>query len=159
MDTIDEQLLTILQSNARTSNADIARRVGLAPSAIHQRLRKLEERGVVEGYAARVRPESVGCGLLAFVFLRTDETLGSFAAAEAVAALPEVLEVHDIAGEDCYLVKVRVRDTSALHALLRERIGAIPLVRSTRSVIVLKTILESSELAVKGSATRGLSAK
>ena len=118
----------------------------MAPSAILQRIRRLEERGVIRGYSARLDPEAVARGLVAYVFLRTGEPLGEPRAARAVAALPEVLELHDIAGDDCYLAKVRVADTEALHRLLRETIAAIPDVRSTRTVIVLKTFKESSEL-------------
>ena len=67
IDDVDEKILNILQENARTPNAEIARRVGMAPSAVLERLRKLEERGVIEGYAVRVRPKAVGLGLLAAV--------------------------------------------------------------------------------------------
>ena len=120
--------------------------VGMAASAVHQRLRKLEERGVVQGYAVRIDPDAVGCGLLAFVHLRTEEALGDSHVADALAAMPEVLELHDVAGEDCYLAKVRARDTAHLHALIRERIAGIGGVRSTSTTIVLKTIQESAAL-------------
>ena len=146
IDATDLRLLELLQQGARTSNADLAREVEMAASAVHQRLRKLEERGVVQGYAVRIDPDAVGCGLLAFVHLRTDEALGDSSVAEAVAALPEVLELHDVAGEDCYLAKVRARDTAHLHALIRERIAGIGGVRSTSTTIVLKTIHESATL-------------
>ena len=118
----------------------------MAPSAVFQRLRKLEEAGTIQGYAARVDPERVERGLLAFVHLRTDERLDDFGVPAALAAIPDVLEVHDIAGEDCYLVKVRCAGTDELHALIRERIGAVPGVRSTRTTIVLKTFLERTAI-------------
>lgn len=146
IDTTDLRIMDILQTDARTANAQIARRLNLAPSAIHQRIRKLEERGVIQCYTARVEPKSVRRGLLAFIHLQTDERLGDQAVAEEVARLSGVLEVHDIAGEDCYLLKVRVADTDDLHRLLRDSLAAIPGVRSTRTTIVLKTISERAAL-------------
>ncbi len=137
IDSTDADILKILQSNARTSNAEIARQVDLAPSAVFERIRKLKERGVIEGYSARVNPKAVDLPLLAFVFVRADETPGVDATGPKIAAIPEVLEVHDVAGEDCFLVKVRAADTEALGRLLRERFGRIDSITSTRTTIVL----------------------
>ncbi|HEX8184685.1 MAG TPA: Lrp/AsnC family transcriptional regulator [Blastocatellia bacterium] len=146
---IDKQILMILQENARTPNAEIARQVGLVPSAILERIRKLEERGVIQGYGARLNGRALGLGLLAFVLVRTDELSVEDEAAKALAKMPEVLEVHHIAGEDCFLVKVRTADTEALGRLLREQIGAIKSVRSTRTTIVLHTAKETGALPVQ----------
>lgn len=148
IDTIDRSVLELLQGNGRISTADIARRLDMAPSAILQRIRKLENRGVIEGYAARIEPAEVERGLCAYVWLKTDETLGDPQVARALCALPEVLEVHDIAGEDCYLAKVRVRDTDELHRFLRGKVAALDLVRSTSTTIVLKTFKESTALPI-----------
>jgi Lrp/AsnC family transcriptional regulator, leucine-responsive regulatory protein len=148
MDAIDRKILNILQSDARTSNAELARQVGLAPSAVLERVRKLEERQVIRGYQARIDPTALELGLLAFVYVRTDERIGSPIAERGLAELPEVQEVHHIAGEDCFLVKVRVASTDALQRLLRERIGAIPTVRSTRTTIVLETAKETATMPV-----------
>jgi Lrp/AsnC family transcriptional regulator, leucine-responsive regulatory protein len=148
IDGTDATILNILQSNARTSNAEIARQVGLAPSAVFERIRKLEERGVIEGYMARVNPKAVELPLLAFVFVRADEKPGAEETARRVAAIPEVLEVHHVAGEDCFLAKVRAEDTEALGRLLRERLGGIETITSTRTTIVLNTVKESSELPI-----------
>ncbi len=126
IDAIDARILTILQENARTSNAEIARQVDLAPSAVFERIRKLEERGVIEGYSARVNPTAVGLPLLAFIFVRDEERPGEASTAKLVSEIPEVLEVHHVAGEDCLLVKVRTTDTDALGKLLRDRLGRIP---------------------------------
>lgn len=147
-DAIDARILALLQENARTSNADIARRLDMAPSAILDRVRKLEQRGVIQGYSARIDPHSVGLGLTAFILVRTDERVGSGAIGQALARIPEVLEVHHVAGEDCYLVKVRVRDTGALGELLRSRFGRLKGVRNTRSTIVLDTIKEELTLPI-----------
>jgi len=148
IDGTDLQILTLLQSNARVSNAEIARQVGLAPSATLERLRKLEARGLVRGYHARLAPRPLGYPLLAYVFVRSDERLGDGTTGAQLAAIPEVQEVHHIAGEDCYLVKVRAADPEHLGRLLRERFGAVPSVRSTRTTIVLETIKEEIDVLV-----------
>jgi len=146
IDDTDIKILALLQANARTSNAEIARQVGLAPSATLERLRKLEARGLVSGYHARVAPRPLGYPLLAYVFVRSDERIGDGTTGARLAAIPEVQEVHHIAGEDCYLVKVRAADPEHLGRLLRESFGAVPAVRSTRTTIVLETIKEAMEL-------------
>lgn len=140
MDDMDRRILDILQQNARTANAEIARRVGMAPSAVLERVRKLEERGVIEGYAARLNPDEVGMGLTAFVFVRAEERAGAVDTGRRLQDIDEVQEVHHVAGEDCYLVKVRTRGTRALGVLLREGFGAVDTIRSTRTTIVLETL-------------------
>lgn len=146
IDDIDRRLLDILQSDARTSNAEIARQLDMAPSAIFERIRKLESRGLVLGYEARVAPRKVGLGLLCFISVRADEPGGSTTTGEALARVPEVLEVHHVAGDDCYLVKLRCADTEDLARILRERFGMIPTIRSTRTTIVLTTLKETARL-------------
>jgi len=157
---IDETSLAILdtlQSDARISNAEIGRRVGLAPSAVFERIRKLEERGAVRGYRASIDPVAVDLGLLAFVLVRSEERRGSPRTEAALVAMPEVQEVHHIAGEDCFLLKVRVRDTAALNDLLSERISALEEVRSTKTTIVLRTAKETSMIPIPGVAAAGSS--
>lgn len=151
IDDIDHRILSILQSDARTSNAEIARRLAMAPSAILERIRKLETRGLIGGYEARLNPKALHVGLLAFVFVIADERTGSDDAGRLLAAIPEVQEVHHVAGEDCYLVKVRVADTDALGDLLRQRFGAIAAIRSTRTTIVLSTIKETAQIPLPSS--------
>jgi Lrp/AsnC family leucine-responsive transcriptional regulator len=144
MDGIDKQILNIIQQDARVSNAHIAREVGLAPSAVLERVRKLEERGVIRGYFASLDPKQVGFGLIAFVFVRTNECGDS--TDQQLAEIPEVLEVHDVAGEDSYLLKVRAEDPEDLARLLREKLKAVPNVVSTRTTVVLHTVKETTGL-------------
>jgi Lrp/AsnC family leucine-responsive transcriptional regulator len=159
IDAKDAKILSILQSNARVSNAEIARRVGMAPSAALDRIRKLEARGVIERYETRVEPRAVGRGLLAFVFVRADEPIAGKRAGERLAAIPEALEVHHVAGEDCYLVKIRAADPEDLGRLLRDRFGAIRNVRSTRSTIVLGTLKETTQMPLPEPAARAATAE
>jgi Lrp/AsnC family transcriptional regulator, leucine-responsive regulatory protein len=152
LDEIDRDILKILQSSARTSNAEIARNLGMAPSAILERIRKLEARGVISGYETRVDPKALDLELLAFVFVRASELLGELPTGRALSEIPEVLEVHHVAGEDCYLAKVRAQGTDHLGRLLRNRFGAIPTVTSTRTTIVLGTVKETGCLPLDGCA-------
>jgi Lrp/AsnC family leucine-responsive transcriptional regulator len=152
IDGIDAKILNILQINARTSNAEIARQVDLAPSGVFERIRKLEERGVIRGYTARISPKSIGLPLLAFIFVRAEEKPGAEKTAKRVAEIPEVLEVHHVAGEDCFLAKVRATDTEALGRLLRERLGSIETVTSTRTTIVLNSVKETPSLPIESPA-------
>lgn len=131
------------------ANAEIARRLNMAPSAIFDRIRKLEERGLIAGYEARLNARALGLGLTAFIFVRGDDGVGDTRTGALLARIPDVQEVHHVAGEDCYLVKVRVADTDALAVLLRERIGAIASVRSTRTTIALGTVKETYQLPLQ----------
>jgi Lrp/AsnC family leucine-responsive transcriptional regulator len=148
LDQLDLRILEILQTNARETQVDVARDIGLAPSAILERIRKLEARGVIRGYAALIDPKALDLPMLAFVAVRSDETGADDHVAQALTLIPEVLEVHHVAGEDCYLIKVRARDAEHLGVLLRTRFGRIPGVRSTRTTIVLETLKETPRLSV-----------
>jgi Transcriptional regulators len=147
IDEIDKKILNIIQKDARITNAEIARQVGLAPSAVLERIRKLEERGVIRGYAAEIDAAEVGYGLTAFVAVRTRECCSE--TDKMLAEIPEVLEVHDVAGEDSYLLKVRVKNAKDLSRLLRERLKNVPNVASTKTTVVLQTIKETTALPIE----------
>jgi Lrp/AsnC family leucine-responsive transcriptional regulator len=148
IDEIDGTLLDILQYNARTTQADLAKAVGLAPSAVLERLRKLESKGIIKDYVALIDPHAVDRGLLAFVAVRSTDSGPDMPSAIELARIPEVLEVHHVAGEDCYLLKVRTRDAEHLGQLLRQQIAGTPSVTSTRTTIVLETIKEDPRVAI-----------
>jgi Lrp/AsnC family leucine-responsive transcriptional regulator len=148
IDAIDREILKILQQNARVSNAEIARQIRMAPSAVLERIRKLEGRGVIKGYEARIDPEALGLNLLAYIFVRTNDLGDELHTGDALAQLDGVQEVHHIAGEDCFLVKARTRDARSLGRLLRDRFAAGGSIVSTRTTIVLETLHESAKLPV-----------
>lgn len=152
LDEKDARILEILQKDGRTTNVELARVVELTPSATLERVRKLEERGLIKGYTAVVDPHGLDLGLLAFVFMRVDDrddVLGrAESTAEALAALPSVLELHHLAGEDCFLVKVRAKDTDDLYRILQDEFGRFKAIRGTRTTIVLKTVKENGVLPV-----------
>lgn len=119
----------------------------MAPSATLERLRKLEERGVIVGYDVRLDPRKLGLGLTAFVFVRSQDRQGELDTGGRLKQHPNVLEVHHVAGDDCYLVKVRAADTEDLGRMLRD-FGAMPGVTSTRTTVVLGTVKESSRIPI-----------
>lgn len=144
-DEIDLQILQILQDKARIPNAEVARQVGMAPSAVLERIRKLEERGIIEGYEVRLNPQPFGQGLTAFVSVAASRA-GNGRLAGELAAVTGVQEVHQVAGEDGYLVKLRVAGTAALGRILRDELAAIAGVRETRTWIVLDTVKETRRI-------------
>jgi len=148
LDAIDLQLLSLLQADARIANAELAKQVGMAPSAVLERVKKLEQKGIVDAYTTRLDPGSLHLKLLAFVFVKSSEGPGSLTVAKQLAKLPEVLELHHIAGEDCYLVKLRARDPQSLAQLMREKFSKIQGILSTKTTIVLETMKETNLLPI-----------
>jgi Lrp/AsnC family leucine-responsive transcriptional regulator len=143
---IDEtglKILSILQDKARIPNVEVARQVGMAPSAVLERIRKLEKSGIIDGYEVRLNPERFNRRLMAFVHVQTDMQPDLASVGESLSAVPEVQEVHFIAGEDGYLIKVRVSDTGELQRLLETKILSIPAVRSVRTNVVMTTLKET----------------
>jgi Lrp/AsnC family leucine-responsive transcriptional regulator len=157
IDDIDAQILGLLQDNARMTQSEIAKTVGLAASAVLERVRKLEAKGVIRGYMASIDPHVAELPLLAFVSVRTSEYGPEQPSAHALAAIPEVLEVHHVAGDDCYLLKIRARDAEHLGRLLRQSIAAVPHVTSTRTTIVLGTSKETMRIPLARASERAQS--
>lgn len=149
LDQTDREILDILQSDGRMPAAGIAREVGLAASAVHERVRKLERRGVIRGYTAIVEAEAVGLGLTAFVTVRTRGHEPAVNAGRRLARIENVVEVHHVIGEDAILLKVRARDTDDLWKLFVERIEVIPGLDSTRTTVVIRTEKESNRVLVR----------
>lgn len=147
IDEKDGKILSILLCAAATSKAEIARRVGLAASAVAERVRRLEDTGVVKGYEARLDGRALGMPLLAFVFVRELKPNAGIDTGEALSQVTGVEEVHKIAGEDCFLVKIRAQGTEELGAILDTEIDVIPTVTGVRTSIVLKSILEGPPLS------------
>ncbi len=143
---IDAKILNILQSNSRISNAEIARQINMAPSAVLERIKKLENNKIIKKYTAQIDASEVEKELLAFILVKANGPIVDKSTAKKLANVPEVQEVHIVAGEDCFLVKVRVENTAALTELLRGEIASIGSISSTSTTIVLETVKETSEL-------------
>jgi Lrp/AsnC family leucine-responsive transcriptional regulator len=148
LDKTDLGILRLMQGNARITNADIARELEMAPSAVLERVKKLEQKQVILQYTARINPLAINQNLLAFISIKSSEGMGSNISAQAFAKIPEVQEVHHIAGEDCYLIKVRTADSASLMHLMRNTFSNIPNILSTRTTIVLETVKEEQQLVI-----------
>jgi Lrp/AsnC family leucine-responsive transcriptional regulator len=144
----DLQILRLMQENARISNVDLARELNMAPSAVLERVKKLEQKKVITQYTANINPLALQQKLLAFIFVKASEGFGSGVTGKALSKIPEVQEVHTIAGEDCYLVKVRTADAASLMNLMRNSFSKIPNIVSTKTTIVLETIKEQQQLVI-----------
>src|SRR5450631_2015128 len=148
LDNTDLRILQLMQENARIPNVDMAKKLKMAPSAVLERVKKLELKKVIRHYTTSVNPAAVDQKLLAFIFIKTRESLDCGLVGEALAKIPEVQEVHNIAGEDCYLVKVRTADSASLVALMRAKFSKIPNIHSTKTTIVLETVKEEQKLVI-----------
>lgn len=149
IDDIDLKILALMQQGARTTNAEIARQVEMAPSAVFARTRRMEDQGVIEGYEVRLNPQALGLNLVAFVCVYTEQQPGQLPTGVLLAQLTGVQEVYQVAGEDGFLLKVRTTDAAALGRLLQERVHALPGVRSTKTAIVLQTLKEEHSLPLE----------
>lgn len=146
IDDVDFQILNILQKKARIPNAEVARQVGMAPSAVLERIRKLEEKGIIEGYEVRLNPVPFGQGLAAFVQVEIDRKSGNGTLEKQLAEVPGVQEVHQVAGEDGYLLKIRAADPKQLGEVIRDKLLTISGVRSSRTQVVLNTVKETRRI-------------
>jgi Lrp/AsnC family leucine-responsive transcriptional regulator len=148
LDKTDLHILRLMQENARISNADLARELSMAPSGVLERVKKLEQKNVIQQYTTRINPLALQQKLLAFIFMKASDGPGYSKATLELAKIPEVQEVHHVAGDDCYLVKVRTYDSTSLMRIMRERFSKIPNIISTRTTIVLETVKEQQQLVI-----------
>ena len=142
IDKIDRKILAVLQADGRIANVELAEKVGLSPTSIGERLKRLQRDGYIEGYGARLNPQMLGLGLLVFVEVLLDKTTpDNFERfARAVKLAPEVLECHMVAGGFDYLVKARLADMTAYRRFLGETLLAMPGVRETRTYAVMEEV-------------------
>ena len=151
MDEISLKIIKILQKKARIPNVEVARQVNLAPSAVLERIRKLEKQGIIDGYEVRLNPVTFNRDLVAFAYVYTAESTDKLETGTSLSKIPEIQEVHYITGEDCYLIKIRIANTKELHYLLREKISKIKKVTSTKTMVALSTLKETSRIPLRNS--------
>ena len=150
LDPVDRKILSILQENGRITNVKLAAEVGLSPPTVLERVRKLEERGIIEKYVALVDPAKVGLGLCAFVqvslsFHRQQE-IDRFRS--EVLDFPEVLECYHVAGEGDYLLKIAAKDIQAYRDFLVTRLTTLEVVQRVQTMIVFETMKRDTKLSV-----------
>lgn len=145
LDAIDLQLLEILQSEGRTKRNELAEKVKLSIPAVSERMRKLEERGIIRSINAVVEARKVGLEVTAFVFLMSESSTHYKEIIRHASAHPEILECHAITGEGSHILKVRTQSTATLERLLSQ-IQSWPGVKNTRTSVVLSSHKETTVL-------------
>lgn len=148
IDKISLKILKILQNKARIPNVEVAREVGMAPSAVLERIRKLEKQGFIDGYEVRLNPRRFQRSLVGFVRVALDPNIQGNSVAEKLALIDEIQEVHFITGDDGYLIKVRVAGPDELDRLVRNQIRSIEGVRTTQTSVVLSTVKETARIPI-----------
>jgi len=148
IDKKNMKILKILQEKARIPNAEVSRQVGLAPSAVLERIRKMENQGIIDGYEVRLNPERFSRKQVAFIEIMPQPDAHIPDLGEKLAAIADILEVHYTAGKDGFLLKVRTTDTETLGEMLQKKITTIDEVLSTRTITVLSTIKETSRITI-----------
>ena len=137
---VDRALLAALARDGRASFTDLAERVGLSVSAVHQRVRRLEQRGLITGYHASLDAKALGLSLTAFVSITPIDVAAPDDAPARLAHLPAIAECHSVAGVESYILKVRVASPDALETLLQDIRAAANV--TTRTTVVLSTFYE-----------------
>jgi Lrp/AsnC family leucine-responsive transcriptional regulator len=138
LDRIDSFLLDSLQRNGRSTFAELAAAVGLKPPAVHERVKRLEQRGFIQGYGALLDAELLGLNLLAFVSAYTTPEVSYDGFSKGVSAFAEVSEIHSVAGEESFILKVVTRSTAHLDEFL-SRLKGVPGIARTKTTLVLST--------------------
>jgi Lrp/AsnC family leucine-responsive transcriptional regulator len=148
LDEIDSKVIQFLMQQGRITWSELANLLELSAPAAADRVRRLEERNIIQGYTARLNPEAVGCELTAFIAVSLERSQHRAAFLKKVQALPEVQECHHVTGEDDYWLKVRCRHTKDLERLISEELKSLAGVVKTRTTIVLSTVKETSDLPI-----------
>ena len=149
----DARIVSILQADGRRSYADLGTELGMAGPSAHERVKKLESKGVIRGYRATVEPSTVGLNVLAFTWVTQAPGTISQDLTPEFAAIAEIEECHYIAGEADYILKIRARDMEHLGEVVR-RVQTAPHVFSTETDVVFSTSFEGRPLALdRGSST------
>lgn len=143
MDIIDRSILKLLQEDARMANSDIAKKLDIAASVIWDRIKKMEERGVIKKYRAVVNPEAIGLNILAFSTIVVNSTNWSNKCSKHLEEIENIEELHEVVGESSYLAKIRVKDMNELSEILKNKIAIIPEVELTKTVIAVNSVKEN----------------
>jgi len=152
MDTNDIKALSLLQHEGRASWSRLGELLGMTGPAAAERVRRLEERGIIRGFTALIDPESVGLALTAFIALSLEKPTHREAFLKRVQRLPEIQECHHCTGEDDYLLKVRCRGVSDLDRLINTELKSLSGVLRTRTTIVMRTSKDSPAVALNAAA-------
>jgi Lrp/AsnC family leucine-responsive transcriptional regulator len=153
LDATDRKLLQLLQGDDQASLGELGKAVGLAPSSVKERIKRLGEQGVIRGFHARLDPEAVDLDLLAFMFVSWVDPAAEAPFLKRVSRDPTVLECHHVTGAWNYLLKVRLKNTGQLERFLADVVKSVPGVQRTETLIVLSSAKETTALPVEPAET------
>lgn len=148
MDHTDYKILNILQRKARIPNVDVARQVEMAPSAVLERIKKLEARGIIDGYEVKLNPVHFNQAMVAFLRIKPENPSEMADTCQKLSRIEQIQEVHHLAGEDCIFVKLRAADTAELDRILQQRIFPIHNVGKVHTMICLSTAKETGKIVL-----------
>lgn len=150
LDQIDRHVLEILQENAKITNAQLSKEIGLSPAPTLERVKKLEQSGIIKSYHAQLDPKKIGLGVTTFVqvSLVGHKKFVTESFVQKVNEIPEIIECHHITGTGDFLLKVISRDISSYQTLMLEKINEIEEVSSTQTMVILSTFKESKSLPI-----------
>lgn len=156
-DSIDRKILEILQANAKITNAQLSKEIGLSPAPTLERVKKLENGGVIQSYHARLNPEAIGLGVSTFVTVtltgHKKEHIDKFI--NKINNIPEVVECHHVTGQGDFMLKVVAEDISRYQRLLVEVINEIPEIDNTQSTMVLSTFKDTKVMPIPEALVEG----
>lgn len=147
LDILDIKVLNILQKEGRTKRNELAEAVGLSLPAISERLNKLEEKKIIEGYYAKLNRKAFGYDIMAYILVMMESSKHYKSLISHVEKMPQILECHSVLGEGSHLLKAISKNTESLEKLLAE-IQSWPGVISTKTTFVLSTIKETTEIEI-----------
>jgi Lrp/AsnC family transcriptional regulator, leucine-responsive regulatory protein len=150
LDTIDHNLLEILQSNGKITNAQLSKEIGLSPAPTLERVKKLEQQGIIQSYHAQIDREKVGLGVMTFVQVSLNGHRKSVTDAfvEKIEKVGEIIECHHVTGSCDFLLKVIAKDINSYQKLIMETINEIEEVASTQTMVILSTFKDSKVLPI-----------
>jgi Lrp/AsnC family transcriptional regulator, leucine-responsive regulatory protein len=150
LDLIDHKVLEILQQNAKITNAQLSKEIGLSPAPTLERVKKLETSGIIQSYHAQLNRDRVGLGVTTFVTItltgHKKQVTESFVS--QINAIPEVIECHHVTGSGDFLLKIIAQDIASYQKLMLEKINEIEEVASTQTMVILSTFKESKVLPI-----------
>ena len=151
LDPIDKKILEIMQDRGRITNSQLSKEIGLSPAPTLERVKKLEQQGVINSYHAKSNKEKIGLGVSTFVMVtlkgHNKETITSFT--KSIETIDEILECHHITGAGDFILRVVAKDITSYQELMLEKVTEIPVVDNLQSIVILSTFKESNVLPIE----------
>jgi DNA-binding Lrp family transcriptional regulator len=150
LDKVDRKILEILQRNAKITNAQLSKEIGLSPAPTLERVKKLEQSGVIDSYHAKLNTAKIGLGISTFVQIKLTahdkESIRTFI--EAINKIEEVIECHHVTGSSDFILRVIAKDIASYQQLMLDKVNEVPVVDSLQSLVILSTFKDSKTLPV-----------